>query len=170
MELFSSNIKKILLFPEMKPCTFRPQPSKCFPKKTRSEKISYILSKESYSYISGNRTLLFSVQCREIKKIHPEKISYTSSNENPEKFLVFSQKKAVLMFQEVTFRVQKMKKLFIFFQEIKLFNPKLKNSSFLGEPVRVFHHCFFKYFHFTIDFYYCFRVFSLFLQMFLFHL
>ena len=33
MELSSSNIKKILIFPEMKPCTFRPQPSKFFHKK-----------------------------------------------------------------------------------------------------------------------------------------
>ena len=48
MELSSSNIKKtliisqkkaFLIFPEMKPCTFRPQPSKFFPKK-----ISYIFS------------------------------------------------------------------------------------------------------------------------------
>ena len=32
---------------------------------------------------------------------------------------------------------------------------------FLGETLRVFHHCSFKCFHFTIDFYYCFRTFSL---------
>ena len=31
MELSNSNIKKILLFPEKKPCTFPPQPSKIFP-------------------------------------------------------------------------------------------------------------------------------------------
>ena len=38
------------------------------------------------------------------------------------------------------------KKLFIF-QEMKLFNLKLKNSSFLGENFRLFHHCFFRRFH-----------------------
>ena len=69
MELSSCNIKIILIFPEMKPCTFQAQPSKCFPKKfliffpkkTRSEKISYIFLKETFSYISGNGTLHFSV-------------------------------------------------------------------------------------------------------------
>ena len=43
----------------MKPCNFRPQPSKFFPKKiltlfpkeSSSEKISDIFSKESFSYI-----------------------------------------------------------------------------------------------------------------------
>ena len=61
MELSSSNIQKILICPEMKPGTFRPQPSKFFPKKTSSEKISCIFLKESFSYISGNETLHFSV-------------------------------------------------------------------------------------------------------------
>ena len=32
IELSCFNIKKILIFPEMKPCTFQPQPSKFFPK------------------------------------------------------------------------------------------------------------------------------------------
>ena len=32
---------------------------------------------------------------------------------------------------------------------------------FLGEPVRVFYHCFFRFFHVPIDFYYCFWMFSL---------
>ena len=68
------------------------------------------------------------------------------------------------MFQEVTFRAQKIKKptlqRSLMFQEMKRFNPKLKKFLFfLGEPFRVFHHCFYRYFHFTIDF--CFRVFSL---------
>ena len=68
MELASSNIKKILIFPEKKPCTFHTQPLTFFPKKNlhifsyrhRSEKISYIFSKESFSYISGNGTSHFS--------------------------------------------------------------------------------------------------------------
>ena len=45
------------------------------------KKNSYIFSKESFSYIS--------VQAQKIKKIFPEKISYTR---------IFSQKKAVLVF------------------------------------------------------------------------
>ena len=45
---------------------------------------------------------------------------------------------------------------------MKLFSSKLKKPLlFLGEPFRVFHHCFCRCFHFTIDFYYCFQVFSL---------
>ena len=44
-----------------------------------------------------------------------------------------------------------MKKLLIF-QEMKLFNLKLKNSCFLGESFRVFHHCFFGCFHFFMFF------------------
>ena len=100
MKLSSSNIKKILIFPEMKPCTFWPTPSKSFAKKTHSEKISYIFSTESFSYISGNGTLYFSAQARKIKEIHPRKISCTSGNGKTEKCLAFSQKKAVLMFRE----------------------------------------------------------------------
>ena len=66
MEFSSSNIKKNLIFLEMKPCTFRPQHSKFFPKKkfliffpkkTRPEKISYIFSKESSSYIFSKKKL-----------------------------------------------------------------------------------------------------------------
>ena len=60
--LIFSQKKAFLMFPEMKPCTFWPQPSKFFPKKTCSEKISYIFSKESFSYISGNGALHFSPQ------------------------------------------------------------------------------------------------------------
>ena len=48
MELPSA---KIIYFPTY---TFRPQPSKFFPKK-----ISYIFSKKTFSYISGNRTFLY---------------------------------------------------------------------------------------------------------------
>ena len=70
MELSSSNIKKILIFLEIKTCTFPPQPSKVFfpkqncytfPLKNCSEKIYYIFSKESFSYISRNGTLQFLV-------------------------------------------------------------------------------------------------------------
>ena len=59
---------------------------------------SYILSKESICYISGNGTLHFSGQTWEIK-VHPKKIYCTSGNRSPKK-LKFSQKKAVIIFQE----------------------------------------------------------------------
>ena len=70
MELLSSNIKKIKeFFYILGNVTFPPQPPKLFPKKiskkTRSEKVSYIFSKEvpnflemetlKNPYISGNR-------------------------------------------------------------------------------------------------------------------
>ena len=55
------------------------------------------------------------------------------------------------------------KKLFIF-QEMKLFNLKPRNSCFLGENFRLFHHCFFRRFH---SFFSCFHFFTFsFLQMF----
>ena len=76
----------------MKHCTLWPQPSKLFPrkfliffpKKICSENISYMFSKESFSDISGNRTLHYSAQALKIKKICPEEISYASGNGNPE--------------------------------------------------------------------------------------
>ena len=46
-------------------------------------------------------------------------------------------------------------KKFLIFQEMESSSSKLKKLLFLGEPLTVFHHCFFKCFHFTIDFYYC---------------
>ena len=61
MELFGSNIKKILIFSqknkafliflEMEPCPF--QPKQKTPQKLA--KTFYIVSKESFSYISRNR-------------------------------------------------------------------------------------------------------------------
>ena len=70
---------------------------------------------------------------------------------------MFSQKKAVLMFQEmgtpkklfifqeVTFQARKMKKkispkMFLVFYEMKLFSSKLKKLLVFLEPLRVFHH------------------------------
>ena len=52
-------------------------------------------------------------------------------------------------------------KCFLYFRKLKFSTPSLKTPIFLGEPLRVFHHCFFRCFHFTIDFYYLFWVFSL---------
>ena len=51
------------------------------------KKNSYIVSKESISYISQNGTLHFSAQALKIKKLYLRKIYYASGNENPEEFL-----------------------------------------------------------------------------------
>ena len=86
MELFTSNIKKILIlfqkkafliFPEMEPWTFRPRPQNFllknflifFPKKSYSEKKFHIFSKKPLIFkkrkppknlhISGNETFLY---------------------------------------------------------------------------------------------------------------
>ena len=75
-------------------------------------KNSYIFSKESFSYISENETLHFSPQAREIKKVHVKKISYTSRNGALKKLLIFSQKKAFLIFRKTETRKQ-----FFIFQE-----------------------------------------------------
>ena len=58
------------------------------------------LKTEKNHYISGNGTQHFSAQGQEIKNIHPEKISYTLGNGNPEKTSDILSKKAVLMFRE----------------------------------------------------------------------
>ena len=65
-------------------------------------------------------------------------------------------------------------RIFLYFRKWHFLTPSLKNS--LGEHFRVLYHCFFRCFHFTTGFYYCFWVFlfliafaSLFLQAFLFH-
>ena len=57
MDLFSPNIKKILIF---------------------SQKKAFLI----FSYISENSTLYFSAQVCKIKKIHPMKISCTSGKGN----------------------------------------------------------------------------------------
>ena len=48
MELSSSNIKKILMFLEMRPCTFRPQPSKFFPKRSALKKFLIFPQKKAF--------------------------------------------------------------------------------------------------------------------------
>ena len=54
--------------------------------------------------------LYLSAQAQRIRKIYPGKISYTSENGNSKKFLIFSQKKAFLIFQET----ETLKKLLIY--------------------------------------------------------
>ena len=48
MEISISSIKKILIFPEMKPCTFRLQPSKFFPKKPALKKFLIFSPKKTF--------------------------------------------------------------------------------------------------------------------------
>ena len=84
-----------------------------------------IFSKESFSYISGNRTMDFSAQAQKINKICPRKMELFYSNikkfvifqetGTPKKFIIFSQKKASLIFQ----KTEILKKLFIL-QETEL--------------------------------------------------
>ena len=89
-----------------------------FAKKTRSEKISYIFSNESFSYVSGNETLHFSVQARKIKKICPKKISQEKvflilqETKIQKKFLIFSPEKGFLIFWKT-----ETPKYFLIFQE-----------------------------------------------------
>ena len=48
MELSNSSIKNNFIYPEIKPCTFWPQPSNFFPQKTCTEKNSYVFSKKTF--------------------------------------------------------------------------------------------------------------------------
>ena len=75
-------IKELLVFLEME--LFSPSSKNKI--KNPPRKISYIFSKESCSYISGNE--------------NPEKIFFISGNRNPKRRFIF---------QEVTFRAQKVK-------------------------------------------------------------
>ena len=56
------------------------------PKKTKKFLI-FPEMEGSFSYISANETLHLPAQARKIKKIEPEKISYTSANRNSYIFL-----------------------------------------------------------------------------------
>ena len=77
--------------------------------------MSYIFSKESFSYISGNGALHFSAEDKKIKQIHARKISDSSGNGNPKK---------------VTYISGNFKK-FIFLKFLMLFFT-LKKQSFLN--------------------------------------
>ena len=59
----------------------------------------YTFSKESFSYIFSNEPLDFSLQAQKFKKNPPqEKFLIFQEMENQQKFLVFSKKKAFLIF------------------------------------------------------------------------
>ena len=58
--------------------------------------------------------------------------------------------------------------MFLILQEMKLPSSKLKKFLFLGDHLRVFHHCFLRCFHILPPFfYYCFRVFLLLIYLFI---
>ena len=60
--------------------------------KTHTEKISYIFSKESFSYIYGNGTLHFSAQAQKIKNSNWRKFLTHQETETPKKLLIFFSK------------------------------------------------------------------------------
>ena len=105
MELSSSSIKIIPIFPERKPCTIQPQLSKS---QSFSLKKNYFFLKEStlkkFCVFSQTKSFLIFPEMEPCTFLHAEEILYTLRNRNLDKFLLFSQKKAVLMFREVTFR------------------------------------------------------------------
>ena len=110
MKLSSSNIKEILIFsqkkdfllfsrkaaslifPKMKPWTFRPQTSKRFPKKTRSEKISYI-----FLYFPKWNPALFSLNLRN-KKNPPRQNFLYFKKQKPRKVFLYFRKRNFLIF------------------------------------------------------------------------
>ena len=74
----------------------------------------YFLKRKLFLYFRKWNPALFNPSSKN-KKIHPEKISYTSGKGNPERLLIFSQKKAFLIFSET----ETLKKFFMF-QEMEL--------------------------------------------------
>ena len=54
------------------------------------KKTPVFFQKKDFLIFIGNGAVHFSAQAQKNKKIHPEKISYTSGNKNPEKTYIFS--------------------------------------------------------------------------------
>ena len=67
----------------------------------KKEKLFYIFSKKKFSYISVNETQHFWAQALKIKKSIPRKFLILQETETPKKRLIFSLKKAALMFPEM---------------------------------------------------------------------
>ena len=75
----------------------------------------------------------FQHKLEEIKKIHPEKISYNSGNGHSEKHLIFSQKKAVLIFQKTElpyFSGNRNPEKLLIFQQVTFRDRKIKKTHF----------------------------------------
>ena len=111
----------------------------------------YIFSKENFSYVSGNGTLLFSAQARKNKKSPPrENFLYFRKWKLRKKFFIFQETELShisgneafltnisLIFQEVTFRARKVKEptLKKVFREMELFSPKFKKLLIFQERI-----------------------------------
>ena len=97
-----------------------------------------------------------------------ESFSYISGKRNPWKY--FSFKKMELSEHKKWKKKKKtLWKCFSCFRKLNFSTPSLKGSYFLGEWLMVFHRYFFRYFHFTIDFYYWFWKFLLLIPFFSLH-
>ena len=65
------------------------------------KKVSYIISKEYFSYIFSNETLHFSPQARKIKETHPEKkFFYSRKRKLRKNLLCFLKRKIFLYFRK----------------------------------------------------------------------
>ena len=97
-----------------------------------------------------------------------ESFSYISGKRNPRKFFLF---KKMELSEHKTWKKKKktLLKCFSYFRKLNFLTPSLKDSYYLGERLMVFHHCFFKYFHFTTDFYFWFWKFLLLIPFFSLH-
>ena len=107
--------KAFLIFPEMKPCTFRPQPSKFFLKKQFRKNFLYFgkQSLKNFSYFRKWNFLTFSQK---------RAFLILQEMETPKKFLIFSKKKASLIFR----KLETPKKFFKFQEE-----PTYASGNFL---------------------------------------
>ena len=157
----------------------------------------YFIKRKHFSYFQKWNPALFCQSFKIKRNPHQENFLCFRKQRPQKNFLFFSQKKVFLIFRgketyEKFFHLRKWNfqstknekrkkktlwKCFSCFRKLNFSTPSLKGSYFLGERPMVFHRYFFKYFHFTIDFYYWFWKFlllipffftsSLFLQVFL---
>ena len=64
------------------------------------KKALIFLQKKAFLIFPQLNPCTFHPQARKIKEIQPGKMSYTSGNENPQKVILFSEKKAILILWE----------------------------------------------------------------------
>ena len=137
MELSNSKIKKILIFPDMEPCTLQLEKIKKF----HPKKISYIPGKWSFLTLILKKFLYFLKRMLFLysRKRKPgkfflyfleRKLFVYFRKRKPRKNSLYFRKRNFLIFQERIFRALKIKrthslKSFLFFREIKL--KSLKN-------------------------------------------
>ena len=149
----------------------------------------YFIKRKHFSYFQKWNPALFCQSFKNKRNAHQENFLCFRKQRPPKNFLFFSQKKAFLIFRgkethENIFHLRKWNfqstknekrkkktlwKCFSCFRKLNFSTPSLKGSYFLGEWLMVFHRYFFRYFHFTIDFYYCFWKFLLLIPFFSLH-